>query len=161
MDDSTSLSTMRLYGAAIAIVSGLYSAYLSVSGMQMSTGAWFMLALGVVVIVHGIVLLTPLAVRLGTASGSLMLGYAGLMLLNQLRLAAGWTMSGTGGMDDGGMDGMDGMGSSGGGMGMDGMEPIADAGMMGADAGMVAIAVIMLLSGLIMTVRHEMMPTDG
>lgn len=32
---------------------------------------------------------------------------------------------------------------------------------MGADAGMVAIAVLMLASGLIMTVRRDMMAMDG
>ncbi|MFO7926570.1 MAG: hypothetical protein ACQET5_13265 [Halobacteriota archaeon] len=155
MDDSASLSTMRLYGATIAIVSGLYSAYLSVSGTQMSTGAWFMLALGVVVVVHGIVLLTPMAARLGTLSGPLMLGYAGLMLLDQLRLSMNWTFAA---INDGGMDGM---GSGTGGMGMDGVGPSTEMAMMGADAGMIAIAVLMLASGLIMTVRRGMMPADG
>lgn len=151
MNDSASLSTMQLYGATIAIVSGLYSAYLSVSGAQMSTGAWFMLTLGVVVIAHGVVLSTPAADRLGAASGPLMLGYAGLMLLNQLRLSMSWTVAGMGG------GGMDGMGSSS--MRMDGMAPASEMAMMGADAGMVAIAVIMLASGLIMTVRRGMMAT--
>ena len=71
-----------------------------------------------------------------------MVVYSALMLLNQLRLAAGET--GSTGM--GGMNGMEG-----------GMNS-ADAGMaaMGTDAGMVAIAVLMLASGLIMTFRSEM-----
>ena len=35
---------MRLYGAAIAIVSGAYSAFVPVSGTGMTAGGWFMLA---------------------------------------------------------------------------------------------------------------------
>ena len=134
MDHSDGVSTMRLYGATIALVSGLYSAYLSVTGMAMTAGAWFMLALGVVVFVHGVVLLTPAADRLGDDSGPLMLGYAALMLLNQLRLQ--FTV-GTG-MTNGGMGEMGSMG------------PTA---MMGTDPGMVAIAALMLASGVIMTIR--------
>ena len=134
MDHSDGVSTMRLYGATIALVSGLYSAYLSVTGMAMTAGAWFMLALGVVVFVHGVVLLTPAADRLGDDSGPLMLGYAALMLLNQLRLQ--FTV-GTG-MTNGGMGEMGSMG------------PTA---MMGTDLGMVAIAALMLASGVVMTIR--------
>jgi hypothetical protein len=104
--------------------------------MSMSTGAWFMLALGAIVLVHGIALLTPVSDRLGSASGPLMLVYAALMLLNQLRLETGTMM-------DGGMSGMDG-----------GMNTGMAA--MGADPGMVALAVLMLASGLIMTSK-----TDG
>lgn len=143
MTEMESVSTMRLYGAVIAIVSGVYSGYLSVSGVSMSTGGWFMLGLGAIVLLHGIVLLTPMAARIGELSGPLMIGYSVLMLLNQLRLAAGW--SGTGGMDgmNGGMSGSE-MGS---------MTEMA----MSSDAGMIAIAALMLASGLIMTVRREMM----
>ena len=141
---------MRLYGAAIAIVSGAYSAFVPVSGTGMTAGGWFMLALGAVVLVHGVVLLTPAAARLGTASGPLMLGYAALMLLNQLRLAADWTTMGTGGTGGAGM----------GGTGMDGMGSTAVTAAMGADAGMVAIALLMLASGLVMTVRRDMMPAS-
>jgi hypothetical protein len=141
MESSDGISVMRLYGAAIGIVSGIYSGYLSVTAMSMSTGAWFMLALGAIVLVHGIALLTPVADRLGSASGPLMLVYAALMLLNQLRLETGATM-------DGGMGGMSG-----------GM----NAGMasMGADPGMVAIAVLMLASGLIMTSKTDGMDFDS
>jgi hypothetical protein len=154
MTGSERVSTMRLYGAAIAIVSGAYSAFVPVSGTGMTAGGWFMLALGAVVLVHGVVLLTPAAARLGTASGPLMLGYAALMLLNQLRLAAGWTTMGTGGTGGAGMGG--GMG----GTGMDGMGSTAVTAAMGADAGMVAIALLMLASGLVMTVRRDMMPAS-
>ena len=141
MDSSDGISTMRLYGATIAVVSGLYSGYLSVTGAAMSIGAWFMLVLGAVVLIHGIVLLTPAADRLGTASGPLMLAYSVLMLLNQLRLGAGIGM--TTGMG-GAMGGMN-SGSMGTGM------------AMGTDAGMVAIALLMSASGLIMTLRADMM----
>jgi hypothetical protein len=148
MDSSDGISTMRLYGATIAVVSGLYSGYLSVTGAEMSLGAWFMLGLGTIVLIHGLVLVTPAADRLGTASGPLMLAYSALMLLNQLRLAAGvGTTGGTGGMD-GSMGGMAGMNDAGMGSTM---------AAMGADAGMVAVAVLMLASGLIMTVRADMM----
>jgi hypothetical protein len=147
MERSDGIPVVRLYGATIGIVSGVYSGYLSVTGMSMSIGAWFMLALGAVVLVHGIALLTPVADRIGTASGPLMLAYAVLMLLNQLRLETGATMDSSGGGMNGGMDGM----SSG--MATD---PATGMAAMGADPGMVAIAVLMLASGLIMTVR-----TDG
>ena len=142
MADPDDVSTMRLYGATIALVSGLYSSYVAVTGMEMTLGAWFMLGLGVVVFVHGVILLTPAADSLGDASGPLMLGYAALMLLNQLRLQFG---SGVGMMNDGMSGGMDG------GMGS-GMNSV---GMMGPDPGMVAIAALMLASGVIMTVRDD------
>lgn len=132
---SDSLSTMQLYGSVIALVSGGYSVYLATLGTRMSTAAWFMLALGAVVIVHGAILLTSVAARVGTASGPLMIGYALLMLLNQALMAS---MGGAGMRN--GMTGMDSM-----------------RGGMGADAGMIAIALLMLASGAIMTARREMM----
>lgn len=137
--NTDSLSTMRLYGSAIALVSGGYSVYLATVGMRMSTAAWFMLVLGAVVAVHGVVLVTPFAARVGTASGPLMGGYALLMLLNQAWMAS---MGGTGMRN-----GMTGMNSMGGGTGL--------------DAGMVAIALLMLVSGVIMTARRDMMKADA
>lgn len=65
-----------------------------------------------------------------------MVGYAVLMLLNQV-LAA--TM---GGMDGGTMDG--GMGG-----------PMSGSMAAGVDGGMVALAALMLFSGLVMTTRDE------
>ncbi|GAB7012433.1 hypothetical protein [Halolamina salina] len=131
------VSNTRLYGAAIAVVSGAYSLW-SASVGPMGTGGWLMLALGAVVLVHGALLLTDYADRLGDASGPLMIAYAVLMLLNQ-------TLLGTGMIDgmDGGMNG--GMGG-----GMQGGTTMPSAGM-GWDAGMVALALLMLLSGVIMT----------
>lgn len=140
MDDG--LSTTRLYGSVIAIVSGAYSLWLATSGADMTNSAWLMLALGLVVLLHGVVLVTPLASSLGRASGPLMIAYAVVMLLNQAWMT---TDMGTGGMD-GGMDG----GMNG---GMGGMDPA----MAGPDAGMVAIAILMLASGIIMTVRSGRM----
>ncbi|WP_232700503.1 hypothetical protein [Halobacterium wangiae] len=150
MGNARRVSTMRLYGASVALVSGGYSLYQATTGMatsgtgMMGTGmtgsAWFMAALGVVVLVHGAVLLTPAASSLGRASGPLMVVYAVLMLVNQAWLATAWGggMTGGGTMNDGSMrSGMD--------------------AAMGADAGMVAIAVLMLASGVIMTQRKEMM----
>lgn len=136
MDES--LSTPRLYGSAIAIVSGAYSLWLATTGTGMTGSAWLMTLLGVIVLLHGVVLLTPLATTLGSASGPLMIAYAVLMLLNQAWMTTGWI----GGGGTGGMDG-----------GMGGMDPA----MVGPDAGMIAIAVLMLASGIIMTVRSGRM----
>ncbi|UIP00423.1 hypothetical protein Hbl1158_03400 [Halobaculum sp. CBA1158] len=156
-------STTRQYGAAIAVASGAYSLLsagigggtagtggmggggMGTGGMMGSTGlgiaGWLMLAIGVVVVVHGVVLLTPAADRLGTASGPLMIAYSLVMLLLQALGAAGVTggMGTTGGMN-GGMGTTSGMGST------------ATAGM-GWDLGMVALAALMLFSGIVMTTR--------
>ena len=78
--------TTRQYGASIALVSGLY-ALLSTTGgtgMMGSNSGLLMVLLGIVAVVHGVVLLTPAADRLGSASGPLMIGYALVMLLNQV-----------------------------------------------------------------------------
>lgn len=121
------------YGAAIAVASGLYSLWSVTTAARMVTSGWIMAVVGVVVIVHGGLLLTEFADRFGGASGPLMVGYALVMLLNQALLGAGV-------MDDGSGMGMDGgMGAS-----------PATAGMAW-DAGMVALAVLMFASGLIMT----------
>ena len=119
----------RLYASSIAIVSGIYAIGSSASALSrtpmmsemdagVGLGTWIMLAVGIVVLVHGIVLLTPLAMRLRRSSGPAMVLWALIMLVNQGLLAAmvGWGMGG-----------------------------------MGADAGMVAIAALMLASGLIMS----------
>lgn len=136
---STSISNTRLYGASIAVVSWVYFGYLAVGGTGMSLGAWFMLALGAVVLVHGIVLLTPAADRLDEARGPLMIVYAVLMLANPVWLVLA--------------------GPSNGGMGADGMDSGMGGGIemaaMTADAGMVAVAVLMLASGVIMIVRRD------
>lgn len=115
----------RLYASAIAIVSGIYSiagAFVgSMGSMPMSDT--IMLVLGIVVLVHGVALLTPLADRFGGASGPLMVVWAAIMLGNQGLAAA----SRSGRMMDG----------------------------MSWDGGMVAIAVLMLASGLIMLRRRS------
>lgn len=121
------ISDTRLYGSAIAVVSGLYSVFLATTGTAMSGNAWFMLALGLVVLVHGLVLLTPIDVP-ASASGALMLLYAALMLLDQAWLASRG-------------DGMPGA-----------MDPTS---AMGWDAGMVALAILMLLSGAIMAAGRD------
>ncbi|WP_049981032.1 hypothetical protein [Halolamina rubra] len=135
------VSDTRLYGAAIGVVSGGYSLWSASTATAMGSSGWLMALLGVVVLVHGVLLLTDYADRLGDASGPLMIGYSVLMLLNQALVGTGMT-GGMGGMN-GGMDG----GTMGG--GMDG----TTGGMagMGWDAGMVALAVLMLISGVIMT----------
>ncbi|WP_435194667.1 hypothetical protein [Natronomonas sp. EA1] len=127
------ISTMRLYGSAIALVSGAYSVWLSTMGMMgMTTTDWLMLLVGVVVLAHGVALLTPLAGKLGRASGPLMVGYSALMLALQALMPAEM-----------------------------GMRPgMLSGSMMGGDAGMVAIAVLMLTSGVIMTTRREMLPSS-
>ncbi|UHQ99247.1 hypothetical protein HYG81_25765 (plasmid) [Natrinema zhouii] len=141
---------MRQYSAAIALVSGLYSlvSTTSGSGMMGSNSGLLMAALGIVVIVHGVVLLTPYANQLGNASGPLMIGYSLLMLLNQALVGATGSMNW--GMDGGIQGGMDGsMGN-----GMSDSMGSTTAGM-GWDLGMVALAVLMLISGVIMTRRHN------
>lgn len=108
----------RLYASAIALVSGSYSIGSAIAGGMAMTpmSDSVMLVVGIVVIAHGSLLLTPLAERLGRTSGLLMMVWAAIMLANQL-LAA--TTSGS---------------------------------MMASwDAGMVAVAVLMLVSGLIMS----------
>lgn len=126
------VSNTRLYGAAIAVVSGLYSLWSASMASRMVTSGWLMAVLGVVVLVHGALLLSGFADRLGSASGPLMVLYSVVMLLNQALLESGM-------MDDGSRMGMnDGMGGS------------AMTGGMGWDAGMVALAILMLVSGLIM-----------
>jgi len=128
----------RLYGASIAFTSGLYSLWSASLASRMVTSSWLMAVLGVVVLVHGAVLLTDYADRLGETSGLLMIVYAVVMLLNQALL-------GTGVMDDGSSMGMGG--------GMGGSSLTAG---MGWDAGMVALAALMLLSGLIMSRKTGM-----
>lgn len=123
------LSNTRLYGAAIAVVSGGYSVWNATMGDGLTAGGWVMLVLGAVVIAHGVVLVTEVATRFGRASGPLMLAYAVLMLLVQALYATGMLEDGVGmGMNSGRM-----------------------ATEMGWDAGMVALALLMLVSGLIMT----------
>lgn len=120
----------RWYAASIAVVSGLYSVGSAVglwgepvTGMDgmagMGVAGWVMLAVGVVVLAHGVVLLTPAAERLGRLSGPLMVVWAVVMLANQLVGAMGDAM----------------------------------ASRMGIDAGMVAVAILMLVSGIIMIAR--------
>lgn len=123
--DPEGISDTRLYGSAIAVVSGLYSVFLATMGVGMSTNAWFMLVLGIVVLVHGLFLLTPRAATF-QASGPLMLLYSLLMLLDQAWLAT----------RDGGMPGA--------------MDPMTG---MTWDPGMIALALLMLISGAIMTAR--------
>jgi len=128
--------TTRLYASSIAIVSGVYAVLLPATAMAGSPmmggegvgpGGLLMLAIGLVVLVHGVVLLTSWAPRLRRVSGPLMILWALIMLANQGLLA---TVSGWGGES--------GMGS-----------PMTT--RMGWDAGMVAIAVLMLASGLVMS----------
>ena len=144
-------STTRQYGAAIALVSGLYSLISATGGggLRGTNSGWLMLLLGIVVVVHGVVLLTPYASRLGTASGPLMIGYSLVILLNQALVGTtgsmNWGMGG--GMGSGMGSGMN--GGMGGGMGS-----TMTAGMAW-DLGMVALAVLMLISGVIMTNKAD------
>ncbi len=120
------ISDTRLYASSIAIVSGVYaigSVALDLAAAPMMTdvtatlgiGGWIMLAIGVVVLVHGVLLLTPAADQMRRISGPLMILWAAIMLLDQWLLGMTSSMMG-----------------------------------MGADAGMIAVAVLMLASGLIM-----------
>ena len=108
----------RLYASAIALVSGIYSVGSAIAGGMgmMPMGDSLMLLIGIIVVAHGIVLLTPLARRLGRASGPLMIVWAAIMLANQLLTAT-----------------------------------TSRATMASWDAGMVALAAVMLVSGVIMS----------
>jgi hypothetical protein len=145
MNSMNTTATTRQYGAAIALVSGIYSLVSATggTGMMGSNSGLLMAILGVIVVVHGVILLTPYATRLGKASGPLMIGYSLVMLLNQALVgvtgSANWGM----GMGSGMGSGMDG-----------GMGSTMTVGM-GWDLGMVALAVLMLISGVIMTNRSE------
>lgn len=130
---SRTVSPVRWYGGSIAIVSGLYAVILSLTPAMMTMGAWFMLVLGIIVLAHGILLVTPLVNRLETISGPLMLLYAALMLLHQAWL------------------GIRSMGT----------DEMMDTGAMMWDPGMVSLALLMLVSGLVMTTyQHEMTPHE-
>lgn len=136
---SSAISTMRLYGRLIPVVSGGCSVYQSVTGPVMTGSAWVMATVGVIVIAHGVVLLIPAVDRLGMTSGPLIITYAVVTLLNQgLVMTAEW-MSGE--MSAGMRSGMDGRMTT---------------GRMGVDGGMIAIAVLMLVSGVATTVRRDM-----
>lgn len=140
------ISNTRLYGAAIAFASGLYSLWSASMATRMTTSGWLMGLLGVVVLVHGAILLTGYAASLGDASGPLMIVYSLVMLLNQALLGTGMMNGGAMGGSQMGMNG--GMGGS----------PMTAG--MGWDAGMVALAALMLMSGVIMT-RDGSASTDG
>lgn len=144
MEDTTddgSIPTASLYAAAIAVVSGAYSVLLATGGAAMTVGVWVMLVVGAVAIVHGIALLTPAASRLGAWSGPLMIGYAIVMLVNRAVMPMGRGSMSGGMMNGGGAGGM--MGGSMGTMGSAG------------GAGMIALALLMLVSGVVMTVRSD------
>lgn len=134
------VSDTQLYGSVIAITSGIYSLWSASTTPQLMTGNLVMLIVGIVVLIHGGVLLTRYADRLENASGPLMMGYAVIMLLNQLLLGTGVLRTS--------------------GMGMQsGMGPSQMTVGMGWDAGMVFLAVLMLASGLIMTRNQSMHST--
>lgn len=126
-------STARLYGGTIAVVSGAYSLVRGTGG-EMLGSDWVMLLLGAIVLVHGIVLFASTTALAG-ASGPLMVGYSVLMLGNQLWMATSTPM----------------------GTGMNGSMGMTGTGIAGGyDLGMVAIAIIMLASGIIMMRRDGM-----
>ncbi len=114
----TQVSDARLFGAAIALVSGansLASAFGDGMGMMPMSDS-IMVLVGLVVIAHGVVLLTPIADRIGSVSGPLMIVWAAIMLANQLSAALSESLT-------------------------------------PAWGGMVALAVLMLTSGAIMSRR--------
>ena len=128
------ISATRLYASSIALVSGAYSLLAAGGSLDaLGIGGVVMLVVGVAVLVHGVILLTPAVELIGRVSGPLMILWSLVMLGNQALLAAmpGWGMGG----------------SMGGSMSM--------AAPVGWDPGMVAIALIMLSSGLIMSVRRS------
>ena len=139
-------SDIRLYGAAIAFASGGYSLASALGATRTTASMWLMLGLGVVVVVHGALLLAPAVPLADTTSGGLMLAYAVVMLANQAALATGLL----GGMTGDGMGGTDGsMDGGGGAMGSMGGDATMTAAMPW-DLGMVVLALLMLASGVIM-----------
>ena len=111
-------------------MSGTYSIVASFAAdtMQMSLAATVMLVVGLAAVAHGVLLLAPAAANIGAWSGPAMLLWAAIMLGNQLLAATvpEWASGGP---------------------------------MMGGeewDGGMVAVATLMLVSGLIMTRRRGM-----
>ncbi|MGH2382810.1 MAG: hypothetical protein ACRDG7_16535 [Candidatus Limnocylindria bacterium] len=106
----------RLFASAIALVSGIYSVASGIGGDtgMMPMNDTVMLLVGIVVIAHGVALLTPLAERLGRTSGPLMIVWAAIMIANQLVAAASGSMASW-------------------------------------DRGMVALALLMIASGVIMS----------
>jgi len=124
MNGESAMATRR-YGAAIAVASGGYAVLTSTEG-AMGTGEYVMLLVGLVAVAHGVVLVTGFVDRIGDASGPLMVAYALLMLGNQAIF--GPSMG-----PDGGMDGR-----------------MAAEATMGYDLGMVVLALLMLVSGLLM-----------
>lgn len=60
MDTTNTNSTTRQYGAAVALVSGVYSLFSATGdpGMMDSNSGLLMAVLGVIVVVHGAVILT-------------------------------------------------------------------------------------------------------
>ena len=139
------VSDTRLYGAAIAFASGGYSLASALGATRTTASMWLMLLLGVVVVVHGALLLAPSVPLADPTSGGLMLAYAVVMLANQAALATGLM----GGMTGDGMGGMDGSMSDGGAMGTMGGDATMTAAMPW-DLGMVVLASLMLASGVIM-----------
>lgn len=119
-------SAIKLYAGSIAVVAGGYTVLSATRvGADLSTAAWAMILLGAVVLAHGVAMFTQLADRRETAHGPSMVVYAVLLVLSQ-----GWiSMGGAGSAGDG---------SDGG------------AAFLGWDPGVVALAVLLLVSGIIM-----------
>jgi hypothetical protein len=139
MNDDGGLTTL-IYAVAIALVSGGYSLLVGLAGIDVSfgmsgpqieivTSVWIMLLLGIVVLVHGVALLRLSGGRFGTISGLLMIGYSIVMILNQALVGTGI---------------FDGSGTAASSMG--------SGTVVGTswDGGVVALAVLMLISGILM-----------
>ncbi len=137
------ISTMRLYGGVIAIVSGIYSLLSAIIGMManssmdmgmtngLEVSMWAMILLGLIVLVHGVILLTPFVSVISSLSGPLMIFYSVLMLSNQAFLGITSNLQRISiGMSSPNME-------------------------MTLDIGMVAIALLMFISGLIMITHKE------
>ncbi|MFB6144550.1 MAG: hypothetical protein ABEJ98_04535 [Candidatus Nanohaloarchaea archaeon] len=80
------MNSSRKYGGLISVVSGVYSLYLGMQTMNMAS-MWLMNILGLVVLMHGVALLTDLETDVLDRSGELMVLYSAVMLLNQVWMA--------------------------------------------------------------------------
>ncbi|MFB6203945.1 MAG: hypothetical protein ABEK01_05635 [Candidatus Nanohaloarchaea archaeon] len=81
----SSISTQRLYGGSIAVISGIYSIYVATFGVTGSMAVmWLMFILGLITSVHGALILTGYTGMIDPYSGPLMMAYSVFMAVNQI-----------------------------------------------------------------------------
>ena len=78
-----SSDTSRWYGGLVAVVAGIYAIAMAAWGPGMSYADWFLLVVGGVVFGHGVALVGGFSRRLDATSGALLVGYALVLVLSQ------------------------------------------------------------------------------